>query len=100
MLYFVCNDVLISQHGANAAERNKEDAIPLYLAGAQTLRKAFSFVDRDGNGAVTVAEIKKAIESSGQKVDRVAVEDTMNTYDADRSGVFNFNEFVQMKLRK
>lgn len=69
------------------------------------LRKAFQTFDLDGGGSIDVEEIHGIFAMMGIAVDEQKQELLIQKYDADGSGVMEFDEFVEMmvdlrKLRK
>lgn len=64
----------------------------------QDMREAFNVFDQNGDGFITVEELKSVLQSLGLKQGRT-VEDCKNMImkvDADGDGRVNFTEFKQM----
>ena len=65
------------------------------LLSNENLKKAFQIFDSDGNGNITVDELKSIFENNGTKKEEQLWVDIMNEVDTNRDGVINFEEFVQ-----
>ena len=62
----------------------------------EEIRLAFSYFDKDGNGSVTVEELKEVLVGLGQKPTEQELRDMINEVDQDRNGTIEFSEFLLM----
>ena len=60
------------------------------------LLDAFKVYDRDGNGFVSVAEMRWYLTNSGPKLSHEEVDEIAKTADVDGDGHINFNEFIRL----
>ena len=68
----------------------------------EQLRKAremFDHFDRDGNGAITTAELAELLRSLGKSGDPAEVAQLMASADLDRDGSIDFSEFLSLAGR-
>ncbi len=56
--------------------------------------------DKDGDGSVTVAELGSVIRALGHDPTDGEIQDMINDVDVDGNGDIDFNEFIEMMLRK
>eukprot|EP00931_Biecheleriopsis_adriatica_P075925 TRINITY_DN49697_c0_g1_i1.p1 TRINITY_DN49697_c0_g1~~TRINITY_DN49697_c0_g1_i1.p1 ORF type:complete len:668 (+),score=135.07 TRINITY_DN49697_c0_g1_i1:92-2005(+) len=63
------------------------------------LREIFSSLDRDGNGHITVQELRGAIESAGVMIPEDLIELTLQA-DTDGGGTIEYTEFLAATLDK
>eukprot|EP00930_Biecheleria_cincta_P096346 TRINITY_DN88210_c0_g1_i1.p1 TRINITY_DN88210_c0_g1~~TRINITY_DN88210_c0_g1_i1.p1 ORF type:complete len:693 (+),score=154.77 TRINITY_DN88210_c0_g1_i1:244-2079(+) len=63
------------------------------------LRDIFSSLDRDGNGHITIQELRGAIESTGVQIPEDLVELTLQA-DTDGGGTIEYTEFLAATLDK
>jgi len=62
--------------------------------------KAFSIFDRDGDGHISIEDLKHVLNSRGfEEVGPEVVEQLMNDFDYNGDGLLNFEEFMLMMLR-
>jgi len=59
-------------------------------------RQAFEMFDKDGNGQISVAELKAAFKMLGQKLDDDQFEAMLKEADLDGDEHINYEEFLQM----
>mmetsp|Transcript_8106 Transcript_8106/g.20903 ORF Transcript_8106/g.20903 Transcript_8106/m.20903 type:complete len:620 (+) Transcript_8106:122-1981(+) len=69
------------------------------LAQLKTLREAFTALDANGDGLLTLAEIKDGIEAGGLSVPDDLV-DIINEADENGSGVIDYTEFLAATINK
>jgi len=61
---------------------------------------AFKVFDRDGNGFISVAEVRHAIMNLGEKLTDSEVDEMTQEADVDSNGQINYEEFVKMMMAK
>ena len=64
----------------------KDDGVP-------TLREAFDTVDSDGQGSIDVSELKNACGALGMELTQTEMNQLIEIFDKDDSGVLEFSEF-------
>jgi calmodulin len=64
------------------------------------LLEAYKVLDKDGSGFLSVAEIRKAMNSNGTKLTDNEVEEIIASVDVDGDGQINYEEFVKMTMTK
>merc|ERR1711872_1002088 len=60
------------------------------------LKEAFKIFDRDGNGYIDAAELKKVVTLYGERLSLEEAEELLNEADMDGDGKLDFEEFVKM----
>jgi len=60
------------------------------------LKEAFKIFDRDGNGYIDAAELKKVVTQYGARLSLEEAEELLHEADLDGDGKLNYHEFVQM----
>jgi len=63
-------------------------------------KEAFSLFDKNGDGAISAAELGKIMESLGIKPSKTELEDMIHEIDTDGNGTIDFNEFVTLMARQ
>jgi calmodulin len=63
-------------------------------------KKAFSLFDEDGNGSITIKELRSVKSSLGQNHTEEEIEEMINEFDADGNGTIDFTEFLTMMAPK
>ena len=63
-------------------------------------KKAFSLFDEDGNGSITIMELRTVKRSLGQNHTEEEIEEMINEFDADGNGTIDFTEFLTMMAPK
>ena len=66
--------------------------------GDEDLRSAFSDFDRDGNGQISVAELRRALRALGEDVDPEGIEAMVRQADADGDGQVSYEEFARIMV--
>lgn len=82
------------------AARQKASAPPP-APSADDLQAVFQSYDKDGDGFVSFAELKRGLLESGYDMSFEAVREMMNVADSSGDGRINYREFTKMlKSRK
>lgn len=68
------------------------------MAFVKNLRGVFAQVDTDGSGAISVGELHAAFAQEGVQLDAGTVNQIGQSFDFDKNGQLEFDEFVQMRL--
>jgi len=68
--------------------------------GEHQLRTAFSVFDKDGDGHISVEELKQVMKSMDQSMTEQEVQDMHSEADLDKDGVISFSEFVVMMTKE
>merc|ERR1719169_146496 len=58
------------------------------------LQKMFEGMDKDGDGTLTIVEVKKGLEQAGLSQLTAEMEKTMRELDTDGSGKIDYSEFL------
>ena len=64
------------------------------LLSHENLLKAFKLFDHDGDGTISIDELKSIFESNGTKKEEKLWIQIMKEVDTNQDGVINFEEFV------
>ncbi|XP_075246418.1 neo-calmodulin-like isoform X2 [Convolutriloba macropyga] len=64
------------------------------------LKYAFEIMDEDGNGFVTLEELKEAMVKFGQPMDDKELETLVQTADANKDGKIDYVEFARLLLEQ
>ena len=59
-------------------------------------QKLFAGFDLDGSGQLDIRELQKAIQQIGYRFSPETLQRLIRTYDADKSGSFTLDEFIQI----
>jgi calmodulin len=60
------------------------------------IREAFKVFDKDGNGFISAADLRRVLTNLGEKITDEEVEDMVREADTDGDGRINYEEFVKM----
>ena len=63
-------------------------------------KEAFSFFDKNGDGAITLEELGTVMRSLGSHPTERELQDMINEVDTDKNGTIEFPEFLTMMVRK
>lgn len=66
---------------------------------AAELKESFELIDSNGDGTVTMAELKAFLCQFGEALTEEEVERVVSKYDVDKNGKMNYAEFINMLLR-
>ncbi|KAH3713110.1 calmodulin-beta-like [Dreissena polymorpha] len=64
------------------------------------IRQVFRMIDRDDNGYIQKAEIRRAVKALGETLTNAELEDMMREADLNNDGKINYEEFVKMWTKK
>lgn len=86
-----------------AANKFKKAALQIIAnqlddTNGNTLRAVFSELDKNGDGLLTLAEIRTGLEKAGLTETLQGLEETLSSIDADGSGVIDYTEFLSAAL--
>jgi len=63
-------------------------------------REAFKMFDEDGDGTITTKELGRVMETLGQKPTEQELRDMINEVDSDGNGEIDFDEFLDLLMKK
>lgn len=63
-------------------------------------KEAFSLFDKNGDGTISETELMQVMTSMGHKPTATELKDMMHEIDADGNNSIDFQEFVELMLRK
>ncbi len=66
----------------------------------EDMMNVFRVFDKDGNGYITAAELKQAMESLDEVVTDEDIEDMIREADTNGDGNVNYEEFIKMMKNK
>ena len=64
------------------------------------MKKEFISFDSDGDGTISSEELANVLRSFGDEVSEEEVKKVINTFDIDKNGTIEFNEFLIMMAHK
>lgn len=67
-------------------------------ANDDDLSSAFQDFDRDGDGRISVAELRRALRALGEEVDSAGVEEMIHRADTDGDGQISYEEFAKIMV--
>ncbi|ELT91897.1 hypothetical protein CAPTEDRAFT_183622 [Capitella teleta] len=62
------------------------------------IKLAFKIFDTDGDGSISVSELRHVMTNLGDKLSEEEADELLNAVDIDGDGVINFEEFTRMIL--
>mmetsp|Transcript_50122 Transcript_50122/g.160365 ORF Transcript_50122/g.160365 Transcript_50122/m.160365 type:complete len:148 (-) Transcript_50122:135-578(-) len=62
----------------------------------EELREAFAILDRNGNGVLSLRELRELLTTRGDKLTDAEVNEVMRAADTDRDGVISLDEFMNL----
>ena len=65
-----------------------------------TMKREFLSFDSDGDGTISSQELSTVLRSFGDEVSEEEVKKVINTFDIDKNGTIEFNEFLIMMAHK
>ncbi|KAL5557013.1 hypothetical protein UlMin_039249 [Ulmus minor] len=65
----------------------------------EELMKAFQIIDQDGNGKISVSDIKRIAKDLGEHFSEAEIHEMIEEADRDRDGEINTDEFMRMMKR-
>eukprot|EP00798_Chlamydomonas_sp_ICE-L_P003870 gene3870-13934_t len=94
-------DSVVLTRMANFSQMNKLKKMCMMVVGQNLtpdeiagLKQLFKSIDEDGNGTITVAELRKAMSSWGHKIGEEEMNALMTVADVDGDGKIDYHEFV------
>jgi Ca2+-binding EF-hand superfamily protein len=66
----------------------------------EDLARYFSVFDRDGDGTISIEELKRLLSSVGEVMTEHELDTVFNDADLDGDGLIDYNEFSAMLLRQ
>ena len=63
-------------------------------------KQEFNSFDADGDGTISAEELSEVLRSMGDEVTEEEVRKVINTFDIDKNGTIEFNEFLIMMAQK
>ncbi len=71
---------------------------PSFLGAAddEDLGAAFQDFDRNGDGQISLSELRRALAALGEEVDSAGLAEMLERADADKSGAISYDEFVRV----
>ena len=64
------------------------------------IREAFRAIDRDGNGFISVAELRHTMTKLDEKISDEEVDEIIKEADLDKDGQVNYEEFLTLMMSK
>ena len=64
----------------------------------EELVEAFKVFDRDGDGLISVPELKMVMKQIGEDFDDAQCESIIKSGDRDNDGKLNYDEFIRMMI--
>lgn len=64
----------------------------------EELVEAFRVLDREGNGMVTLKDLKSALTGHGDKMTAQEIEEIMKDAQVDEDGQFNYEDFIRSMM--
>jgi len=66
----------------------------------EQVKAAFALFDHDGDGRITIDELRHLYTSLGQTFSEAELRDFLNEVDSDGSGTIEWNEFLALMVRQ
>lgn len=88
---------LCGRFGGGSMALNEQQFCDL-MEYIKNMRAIFEEVDADRSGSITSEELQQAFKMSGVSLDQGMVDRIGQSFDFDKSGTLEFDEFVQMRL--
>ena len=64
----------------------------------EEMREAFKVFDKDGQGFLSVAELRHIMTNLGEKLSKEELEEMIKEADANKDGMINYASFVKLML--
>lgn len=64
----------------------------------EEVRIAFEFFDLDGNGYISMSELKQVASELGEELTEAEIDEMIREADADGDGQVDYNEFLRMMM--
>ena len=75
------------------SNRNQNDKVT-------ELREAFALFDKDGDGTISINELKAIMNTLGQNPTKLELQDIINEVDINGNGAIDFTDFLVLMERK
>jgi len=62
------------------------------------LKKTFEMFDKDGNGAISIKELKQVLQALGQSFTEIQLQEMLAEIDINRDGEIDFEEFCSISI--
>ena len=63
------------------------------------IRESFSLYDRDGNGSISLLELREVLRNLGEKVTDDEINQIIRMADQDGDGEIDYDEFVELRRK-
>lgn len=93
------NQIMRNLQNYSAKSKFKKEVLDVLVTilndkEVKQLREAFNFFDKDGNGEITLAELKEVIKDQGLKITDKELEKIMKNFGLQETDTIGFSEFL------